>query len=49
MPTDLRFDDLDLREEPQMSSGETDAASQGTFNCNHSNCCGSVSCCTKIC
>jgi hypothetical protein len=42
MPTELRFDDLDLREEPVNSgskSGETDATIGCTEVCTHYNTC----------
>lgn len=56
MPTEFRFDDLDLREQAAGAHGrttETDATKMNscvTFTCvDAGDCCPTVTCCTNAC
>jgi hypothetical protein len=49
MPTEPRFDDLDLREQPQTSAREVNLTTRPTQYCNNTHCCTSISCETYYC
>ncbi len=49
MPTEMRFDDLDLREEPARERGDAALATQVSHNCYNTRMTGCTEVCTDPC